>query len=303
MAKLGTRRMPSKSLLHYSLYLQALLIPCSLNVYHSTIASAHSNKNEKTTELLIAEIRARLDWIGVDFRDDKAKDRVEGGEVEEKRVRLLDYGCGGGMISRVCISVSSPVSMELTERHKALAAYITQAVGMDVSPHMVHEYNTWSGSITPQMSVFVGNLLDPADPSPTAFKGEEFWGFDLAVVGLGFHQINETVLAATRLAERLRTGGVLLILDFVVDQTTGGDGDGHQHDHGFWKKYGHGSGGDAATKRRKQRGFGELEIKEIFENAGVGKDFGFEVIAKGTVFETAGHNMTADVFMARGTRV
>jgi hypothetical protein len=174
---------------------------------------------------------------------------------------------------------------------------------MDVSPHMVHEYNTWSGSIIPQMSAFVGNLLDPADPSPTAFKGEEFWGFDLAVVGLGFHQINETVLAATRLAERLRTGGVLLILDFVVDETTGGDGDGHQHDLGFWKKYGHGSGGGAATKRRKQRGFGELEIKEIFENAGVGKDFGFEVIANGVVFETAGHSMTADVFMARGTRI
>ncbi|KAH8790919.1 S-adenosyl-L-methionine-dependent methyltransferase [Hyaloscypha sp. PMI_1271] len=249
------------------------------------IASAHSNKNEKTTELLIAEIRARLDWISVDFRDDKEKDGAEGGEVEEKRVRLLDYGCGGGMISR------------------ALAPYITQAVGMDVSPHTVHEYNTWSGSITPQMSAFVGNLLDPADPSPAAFKGEEFWGFDLAVVGLGFHQINETVLAATRIAERLRTGGVLLILDFVVDQTTGGDGDVHQHDHGFWKKYGHGSGGGAATKRRKQRGFGELEIKGIFENAGVGKDFGFEVIAKGAVFETAGHNMTADVFMARGTRV
>jgi SAM-dependent methyltransferase len=297
------RRMPSKSLLRYSLYLHTLFIPRSLNVFHSTIASAHTNKNEKTTALLVAEIRARLDWIGVDFRDDKAKDGAVEGEVEEKRVRLLDYGCGGGMISRVCISVSSPVSMELTERHQALAPYITQAVGMDVSPHMVHEYNTWSSSITPQMSAFVGNLLDPADPSPTAFKGEEFWGFDLAVVGLGFHQINDTVLAATRLAERLRTGGVLLILDFVVDETAGGNGDGHQHDLGFWKKYGHGSGGGAATKRRKHKGFGEVEIKEIFENAGVGKDFGFEVIAKGAVFETAGHSMTADVFMARGTKV
>jgi SAM-dependent methyltransferase len=293
--------MQSKS--RYSLYLHTLFIPRSLNVYHSTMASAHSNKNEKTTELLVAEIRARLDWIGVDFRDDKAEDGTKGGEVEEKRVRLLDYGCERGMISRVCTRFLQTVSIELTERHQALAPYITQAVGMDVSPHMVHEYNAWSGSITPQMSAFVGNLLDPADPSPTAFKAEEFWGFDLAVVGLGFHQINETVSSATRLAERLRTGGVLLILDFVVDETTGGDGDGHQHDLGFWKKYGHGSGGGAATKRKKQRGFGELEIKEIFENAGVGKDFGFEVIAKGAVFETSGHSMTADVFMARGTRI
>jgi len=112
-----TRPTPSKSLLHYSLYLQALFSPRSLHVYHSAIASAHSNKNEKTTELLIAEIRARLDWISVDFRDDKEKDGAEGGEVEEKRVRLLDYGCGGGIISRVCTRFLQPVSVELTERH------------------------------------------------------------------------------------------------------------------------------------------------------------------------------------------
>jgi hypothetical protein len=29
----------------------------------------------------------------------------------------LDYGCGGGMISRVCTRFLQPVSVELTERH------------------------------------------------------------------------------------------------------------------------------------------------------------------------------------------
>jgi len=170
---------------------------------------------------------------------------------------------------------------------------------------MVHEYNTWTSThtITSKMAAYVGNLLDPADPSPTVFEGEEFRGFDLAVIGLGFHQFNDPALAATRLAQRLGTGGVLLVLDFVVDEKTGGDGDGHQHGHGFWEKFGHGSSSEDPAKERKQRGFREDEIKEIFAHAGVGKNFGFEVIAEGAVFETAKHSMTADVFMARGTKV
>ena len=47
---------------------------------------------------------------------------------------------------------------------------------------------------------------------------------------------------------------------------------------------------------------GEEDIDKIFEGAGVGKDFGFEVIAKEAAFETEKHSMTADVFMARGTK-
>jgi hypothetical protein len=70
------------------------------------MASAHSNKNEKTTEKLVAEIRSRLDWISVNFLDeskDKA-DNVAEGKVDIESVRLLDYACGTGMVSQVRIS-------------------------------------------------------------------------------------------------------------------------------------------------------------------------------------------------------
>ena len=84
------------------------------------MASIHDNKNEKTIERLIAEIRCCRDWIGVNFLDDHSKDKEddrqlrtkervtdEGAgaeEVEIKSVRLLDYACGTGMISRVRLS-------------------------------------------------------------------------------------------------------------------------------------------------------------------------------------------------------
>ena len=147
------------------------------------------------------------------------------------------------------------------------------------------------------MSAFTGNFLDPADPSPAAFSGQEFHGFDLAVVGLVFHQLNDPILAATKLAERLKTGGVLLIIDFPTDEKASEQ----DHDGGFWRKHGHGSG-DTTSKRGNQNRFGEEGIKGIFESASAGMNFGFEVIVKDAVFDTEKHSMTSDVFMARGIK-
>jgi hypothetical protein len=59
-----------------------------------------SAKNQNTAERLITEILSRLTWIGVEFLDSPG-DEEEGGKVDEKRVRLLGYGCGSGFISRV----------------------------------------------------------------------------------------------------------------------------------------------------------------------------------------------------------
>lgn len=65
------------------------------------------------------------------------------------------------------------------------------------------------------MHAHQGNLCVPDDPSPAAFAGPEFFNFDVAAVGLGFHHFDHPALAARRLAERLKTGGVLVILDFL----------------------------------------------------------------------------------------
>jgi len=64
------------------------------------------------------------------------------------------------------------------------------------------------------MHAYQGNLCVSDDPSPAAFASPEFSNFDVAAVGLGFHHFDDPSLAARRLAERLKTGGVLVILDF-----------------------------------------------------------------------------------------
>lgn len=37
------------------------------------------------------------------------------------------------------------------------------------------------------MFAYQGNLCGPEDESPPAFSGPEFYNFDIAAVGLGFH--------------------------------------------------------------------------------------------------------------------
>ena len=65
------------------------------------------------------------------------------------------------------------------------------------------------------MHAYQGNLCIPDEPNPPAFASSEFQNFDIAAVGLGFHHFDDPELAAQRLVERLRPGGVLFILDFL----------------------------------------------------------------------------------------
>lgn len=100
----------------------------------SSLASTYDAENEKTTSRLIELIRERKDWLGVDFLDSDSEDDSEDDDDDDdddadeaaeqsaaaaaskgtgkgkqkdgqkKRpgaVRMLDYACGPGMMSRV----------------------------------------------------------------------------------------------------------------------------------------------------------------------------------------------------------
>lgn len=197
----------------------------------------------------------------------------------------------------------------------------------------VYNKNASNQGLSPnEMSAAVGNLLEPEDPSPADFKGEDWFNFDLAVVGFGFHHFEDPTLAATRLAERLKPGGVLMIIDFLPHEQIEPDGDssaeagpshGHEHGHGrgifHGHNHGHGHGqghGDHKTEctpdstegYRKvmgtiaHAGFAQEDVQKAFEMAGVGRDFGFDILKKDVVFRTNDRKITRRVFFARGTK-
>lgn len=123
-----------------------------------------------------------------------------------------------------------PSHEHLVDKLQALAAYVTQCVGIDLSEGMVEVYNTSAqnqGIPESEMHAVVGNLIDAKSPPPAHLAGPEFHDFDIAVVGLGFHHFDDPALAAKRLAERLKPGGVLMIVDFLPHEHFGGQSHGH----------------------------------------------------------------------------
>ncbi|KAI0862902.1 S-adenosyl-L-methionine-dependent methyltransferase [Xylaria cubensis] len=242
-------------------------------------AASYDEKHRKLIERLTRELQTRLDFIGADWASED-EDSDEEGEGDNKKkprreVRLLDYACGTGMMSRT------------------FAPYTTQCVGMDVSENMVAAYNTRAenqGLSPEEMHAVLGDLI--SDTPGDALLSPELFNFDIAVVGGGFHHFGDPALAAKRLVERLKPGGVLLIWDFLPHGPLHRHGN-HHHHHGHGEgedhSHGHADNGDKQTSPKvfhsvMHHGFSESQMREIFTAAGAGTDFQLEVIGGGFVF-------------------
>ncbi|GAW15445.1 hypothetical protein ANO14919_048540 [Xylariales sp. No.14919] len=235
-------------------------------------AASYDDKHRKLNERLTRELQARLDFIGVDWASDDEDSDEEDGEKNDKKprreVRLLDYACGTGMMSR------------------ALAPYTTQCVGMDISEQMVAAYNTRAenqGLSSDEMHAVLGDLA--SETIDNALSSPELFNFDIAVVGGGFHHFGDPELAAKRLVERLKPGGVLLIWDFLPH----GARHGHNHKHD-----GHGHAEKDVYHSVMHHGFSEPRMREIFTAAGAGTDFRLEHIGGGFVLSGHGHHTEQD---------
>lgn len=153
------------------------------------------------------------------------------------------------------------------------------------------------------MIAYHGDLCIPTEESPAAFNDPAFFDFDMACVGLGFHHFDDPSLAAKRLVSRLNYGGVLMILDFLPHGVHADRGGHHQHEHG--DDHGHSDrnedeeGHKKAQKTVTHHGFSEERIREIFVEAGAGKDFAIEKLGSVTMGMRHGKR---DLFMARGTK-
>lgn len=114
-------------------------------------------------------------------------------------------------------------------------------------------------------AAYQGNLADPADPNPPALADPKFFNFDVAGVGLGWHHFDNCELATKRLAERLKPGGVLFIIDFAP------------HEMNPELAAGHGV---------KHHGFSQQEMQAMFEAAGLGQDFAYDEMAEPINFQS-----------------
>ncbi|KAH0543208.1 hypothetical protein FGG08_002469 [Glutinoglossum americanum] len=172
---------------------------------------------------------------------------------------------------------------------RTFAPLVSELRGVDISENMVHEYNTRAsnqGLTRQEMNAICADLL-ATTPSPS-LGSPEFFDFDLAVVGLGFHHFADPVLAAKRLVERLKPHtGVLLATDFTPHAPIL-----HGHGEHFFHK---------AEHTVSHHGFSEEVIKEVFEEAGC-VDVGVVVLGKGFTMGEGETGFERSVFLARGRR-
>lgn len=203
-----------------------------------------------------AALQERKEWAGVKW--------YRPGEIGGREVKMLDYACGTGCIT------------------KALGPWVTRIIGIDVSENMVKKYNeeAESAGLKPeQVSAVVGDLL--ADEVPEYLKTPDYYEFDIAVVGLGFHHFENPLVAIQRLTERLKSDtGVLMIIDFLPFDT---------NEHG------------EAGKTIKYGGFTKDNLETLHKIARLQK-FSFSVVDDPAVMELHEGTVKRKLFISRARR-
>lgn len=174
----------------------------------------------------------------------------------------MDYACGTGVVTL------------------ALGHICKEAVGIDISSKMIQRYKHLTASHSPRslrVSSHEGNLFAQQAP-PARLQEPDLFNFDVAAVGFGFHHFENPLLCVERLAERLKPGGTLLIIDFCDD------------------------GGQLPQKAGiTAHGFSEDRIKVIFERQGL-VDVGYHRMPHAMELQMSEKTTTKTAFIARGIK-
>lgn len=122
---------------------------------------------------------------------------------------------------------------------------------------MVEAYNNISElNQLSNMHAIEGDLLSPS----TSLHDPKYFNFDIIVMSMALHHVSDTQLMLNRLHERLREGGVLVIIDWLTMGMSGTE---------------HGEGAKLPTLHTvAHSSFSVEEMRSLFEKAGM-VDVGF----------------------------
>ncbi|KAI4147177.1 MAG: hypothetical protein LQ341_001857 [Variospora aurantia] len=178
------------------------------------------------TRQIFDHLRSNTAWIGLE-------------QKPQGPIRMLDYACGTGIASM------------------AMLPSVTEIRGIDVSGGMVDKYNAEArkaGMSEDQMHAVRGDLLAPAGGP---LQGQEFHNFDLIVMSMALHHVDEPNKIVAKFVERLKPGGTVVIIDWIPKSSRADSGtasDQHQH--------------SDAEHTISFDGFNEDQMRGLFSEAG-----------------------------------
>lgn len=164
---------------------------------------------------------------------------------------------------------------------QSLHHLFTKYIGFDLSDGMLDKYRATAAELgldESRMLAVKGDLLAPTiNPTRPPLSDEELNGFDLVAICMALHHVEDIALATKRLAERLRPGAVLLIIDWATrdapnnetKQQTRAQMENHHHHHHHMHETIDPKHPAAHTVSHDS--FSRDQVFSIFEQAGCGK--------------------------------
>ncbi|KAL7905242.1 S-adenosyl-L-methionine-dependent methyltransferase [Trichoderma velutinum] len=182
-----------------------------------------------------------VEWMGI-------RRRSESGPP----VKLLDYACGYGMVS------------------SALLGQFDIIKGIDISDASVAAYNEMAqqSGVPPGLMVAVQGSIPSTSTNPL-LATEEFFDFDVIAISMALHHMDDRAGVISGLYERLRSGGVLVVVDLAPEAHTHGHSHAPSHGHTGCAAGGH-SHGTVSPQHTisKHGGFAPEDMKALLAVAG-----------------------------------
>ncbi|KAI1209459.1 S-adenosyl-L-methionine-dependent methyltransferase [Annulohypoxylon truncatum] len=179
-------------------------------------------------------LQSNADWLEIRKSSDN-----------EAPVKMIDYACGNGIVSQALFDFADVIR------------------GVDISDAMVDQYNELrrqSGIAPERMHAVRGDFLDPSDND--AIAGPDFHEADAIIMSMALHHCEDPQAMLSKLVDRLRRNGVLVIIDCLQDSVSDHTGaPSHAHDHYVEDK-------PDVSYTMSKIGFSASEMKRLFSDAG-----------------------------------
>ena len=167
-----------------------------------------------------------------------------------------------------------------------------------------------------------GDLFASDRSTESAIDGPEFFDFDFAMTANALHHLEDPDLAVKKLVQRLRPGGTLVVLDWLLDEPaqdgqnpqashSHGHKHGHSHSHRHDHSHEHGEHGPsndtealahhAAQDTITHHGFSKERMERMLHEAGC-EEVDFIVADKTIRFPAVAGGAEKRYFLARGKR-
>lgn len=170
----------------------------------------------------------------------------------------MNFDCNVQLSKSDCALFPLLTSMQALLPHHPLATFH----GLDIATAQVTRFNNEATKILGEhdgkdrMLAVQGDLLAPT-PSLT---GADWSDFDVAIISMALHHIIDPIALLDKLKQRVRKGGVIVVVDWLVDDDKEKGEVGEKYDESKMKKLEHGP--------KIWNGFSEKGIENDMKAAG-----------------------------------